>query len=877
MSLFGYYAVHSFINQLKKLFNTWVLIFILVCGLMGGIIGFGAGSLTASYEQEHYEEMEEETYEEEEEEEIELPIEGKDIFELAVGALVLVYFVYKALTASENASKIFLPGDTVLLFGSPMTPQAVLFFRLAAQMGTLLLVSIYMMFQIPNLVLNLGLTMGSALFAAADWFFALLLGLILSTLLYLLSSCHPFVRKHLDKMVYGLLAAAALGFFIFRKVSGLPLIEALPAYFNSRISRLIPLWGWVKAIPAYANEGNYAAAALMALLSCLLGVFMIYLIRRLPVDFYEDAAAKSAETAKLREKAQEGISVVNASSAKNRDVVRDGFRTGFGANVFFFKALYNRWRFARLHYFTSTTFTYLAAGVGTALVTRFIADSSSFAPVTYLLGVLVFFRSLGNPLGEDTKMEFFRSIPESSASKIFYSILGGGVNCLLDLLPGMLLAGLLLSAGPLEVAGSLLFVVTIDFFSTMIGTFIDLSVPVNAGKMVKQYVQIFFLYFGLLPDVACIAVLTVKGHGALGLVLASFVNVLLGLAFFVVTPRLLEPVCRRPLPPLSFPDAEALKAAKRVFSRCGLALFVFLGASTLGQLLSGISLTLLVDFGLLSGEEGWAFWIFNMLPIYLIGVPAGWLVFRRIPKSSPKGDTRPAGLLFKAFFVSFFFMYAGNYLGIFAVNLLEKVTGAEGRNTVELLADQGALLPRFVFFVIMAPVFEELVFRKFLIDRLRPYGEKLAILLSGLLFGLFHGNLNQFFYAAFLGGIFAYVYLRTGKLRNTILLHMLVNFNGGILSVELAKKLLAGVELDELMEFSKIPAGPLVYIGYLMLVLGIAAVGGVFFFSGLSRLVFVRQEKELPLSCGVPAAIKNFGMCLFILASLALFVSGYLL
>ena len=56
MKLFGYYAWHSFINQLKKLCKTWVLVFFLVCGLIGGIIGVGVAVLSDLGDDEYYEE-----------------------------------------------------------------------------------------------------------------------------------------------------------------------------------------------------------------------------------------------------------------------------------------------------------------------------------------------------------------------------------------------------------------------------------------------------------------------------------------------------------------------------------------------------------------------------------------------------------------------------------------------------------------------------------------------------------------------------------------------------------------------------------------------------------------------------------------------------
>ena len=899
MRLFGYYAWHSFINQVKKLLHTWVLIFIVVCALMGGLIGYMAASLsdTASESEQFYEDVtdimdleesmpaEEEPAEPAEQEAAEetegepeeslMPVSGGAILELAVGALVFIYLMYRALTADKNGSAIFQPADAILLFGSPMTPQAVLFFRLMTQLGAMLALTIYMGLQIPNLVLNVGMTLPAAVAALGAWLFSLFMGTVLSTLIYLLCDQYEFVRKNLHKILYGLVAVVALGFLAFRRSTELPLWEAADAFFNSKISRFIPLWGWIKALPAYANEGNYLGVAVMVVLNALMIFALITVIRRIPADFYEDAAAKSEETAALRKKAQEGIGVAVRTSKrkKSEKIERDGFRFGAGANVFFYKALYNRWRFARFHFVTATTTTYLAAALGMAAVLLFIAESRVYAPVTFTLGVLVFFRSLGNPLGEDTKMDYFRSIPESSAKKIFWSLLGGNVNSLLDLLPGAVLAGILLRTSPFEVIGSLAFILTVDLFSTIVGTFIDLSVPVNAGKTVKQYVQVFFIYFGLLPDIAVIAVCSIYGHDALGLVLAAFVNLLLTGVFFVITPRLLEPVERPHLEPLAEPDAEAQRSARRTIGGAEFAAFVFLIASVVAQIASGVLGKVFAD---VLPDNGWTFWIMNMGPIYLIGVPAALLVFAQIKSSPPRGDTPSAGLTARAFFICEFAMYAGNILGMLVMMKLQDYMQTETTNPVLVLTDQGGILQRLVFFVIMAPVFEELIFRKMLIDRIRPYGEGLSILMSGLMFGLFHGNFSQFFYATLMGMVLAYVYLRTGKLRNTILLHSLINLNGGVISIEIVKRIPLEMSLGDILQLGEIPPAIIIYIGYLMMILGFGVIGAVFFFSGLPRMKLARGEKELPFKTGSKIAFANIGWILFFIGTAALFVWSFM-
>ena len=77
----------------------------------------------------------------------------------------------------------------------------------------------------------------------------------------------------------------------------------------------------------------------------------------------------------------------------------------------------------------------VALCAGLALLLRFVIGYESIVPVALALGVVAFYRSLGNPLASDTKMEYFRAIPESPWKKIFFSLLGGSASCLLDLVP----------------------------------------------------------------------------------------------------------------------------------------------------------------------------------------------------------------------------------------------------------------------------------------------------------------------------------------------------------------------------------------------------------------------------------------------------------
>lgn len=81
----------------------------------------------------------------------------------------------------------------------------------------------------------------------------------------------------------------------------------------------------------------------------------------------------------------------------------------------------------------------------------------------------------------------------------------------------------------------------------------------------------------------------------------------------------------------------------------------------------------------------------------------------------------------------------------------------------------------FGYSVILAPLVEEVLFRGAVLGCLRKYGDWFAIIMSALMFGLYHGNVGQFVFASLIGVILGYLRVRTGSLLPGILLHLLNN------------------------------------------------------------------------------------------------------
>ena len=320
-----------------------------------------------------------------------------------------------------------------------------------------------------------------------------------------------------------------------------------------------------------------------------------------------------------------------------------------------------------------------------------------------------------------------------------------------------------------------------------------------------------------------------------------------------------------------------LNGAKRSFSRIGFALAAILVVGMVTQVV--ISAVILVLFGSNSSvlSSSWVMWLLSFPPLYLVAIPVGLLILRRLPAQAPEERRLGFGNAVVFFLISVFIMYTGSIIGTMLSMVL---SGGEATNaTAELAMDNHPL--KVLFMVILAPVLEEFVFRKQLIDRTRRYGEKTAVMLSAVTFGLLHQNLFQFFYAFGLGLLLAYIYLRTGRLRYSAILHAVINFMGSVLAPwvlnlvdqEALLAMESSLPTDEtLAQYMEVLPGLLVMSGYMMLLMGMFIAGLVLFIIKCRRLVWRESEAPLPRGTALRTVYCNGGMVLYMLLCLVMIV-----
>lgn len=248
-----------------------------------------------------------------------------------------------------------------------------------------------------------------------------------------------------------------------------------------------------------------------------------------------------------------------------------------------------------------------------------------------------------------------------------------------------------------------------------------------------------------------------------------------------------------------------------------------------------------------------------ILPIVLldiIGFPLLLLLLKKLPKGeTEKGKLGMGGFiqcLFVCYFLAFIGMIIGtavsNAIGVSEVNIADVIVGS-------------SVLPRVLYVGILAPIFEELIFRKLLIDHLLPRGKFFAIIVSALSFGLFHGNLNQFFFATLLGLVFGYVYVKTGKIYYSMGFHFIINMTTTVVVTLIT------------MKYDLESAEGIMLLGlYGMYFLIMTVAGAVVFFVKYKKITLIEDTDGLTRGGSFKAAFTSPGLWTFYAVCIFMFV-----
>ena len=334
-----------------------------------------------------------------------------------------------------------------------------------------------------------------------------------------------------------------------------------------------------------------------------------------------------------------------------------------------------------------------------------------------------------------------------------------------------------------------------------------------------------------------------------------------------------------PYPPV--PDTrQVIKDARKRFSLLG---GIFLGGTIIIyaiQIMVSLAVQMLKPEWLWDGNMSL---LLSVLPMYLVGMPVLILLVKIIPADRVERRRMKAGQFAVAAIMCYAIVYASNLVGIMFTSVIGVLKGSAVQNQIQDITESVSIWMILIYMVICAPIMEEYIFRKLIVDRTVRYGQGIAVVTSGLMFGLFHGNLNQFVYAFTLGMFLAFLYVKTGNLKITIALHMMINFMGGLVSTGLLKLIDIDEYMDVMLEMDRQQImsyvlhhllGWILYIAYACFILGVTIAGVILFIVCLvkKKFVFGRDSAVLPRGKKFSTVILNVGMILYSIFWIAMIV-----
>lgn len=554
MRLWGYYALHTFINTIKKIFKSKVMIVILCSFLIGGVIGGSVGFISSLVEDQAQTESsvskDDKTNDPAQMEEDFMTVHADAIRESIPAAtmiLLLVVVLWGIYGGSKKGSDFFLMADANILFAAPLKAQTVLMFRLSFQILALLFFTFYLIFQVPSMKLILGLDNFAIVAIFLAWGMLLFMSKLMSVFTYTLTATYEHLKKYVVPFVFavGLLVVAATGAVYIS--TGSDYMATLRLTYGADWSNYIPVFGWYKAMVMNAINGHVLASLGYMALNLVFLIALVWGIWHIKADFYEDALAGAQKRDDMTKAALEGrnINKDKKQSAKRAQKLEHKVRKsyelkGWGASVFLHKSILNRRRFSKFGFVTNTLLLYLAIGGLGAAFMAYKTDLREISVIGLIMALTLFFRNFGNPIEIESSHNWLFLVPEDPYKKVLYAILAGSVDCVLDLLPGIVVATVILRGNPLMALLWLATLVSMDFMFSCFGLLLQAILPSSAMDVVKSMLQMMLRAFIIVVIAIAFAIGTVLQGLALGAVFCMFASLAVGTICFIVYPSLLH-------------------------------------------------------------------------------------------------------------------------------------------------------------------------------------------------------------------------------------------------------------------------------------------------------------------------------------------------
>jgi len=340
-----------------------------------------------------------------------------ELYLIILGYFSIIFFPI-CLMGLKTGSTFFSMPDVNLLFTAPIKPKTILRYGLINKMGTSLLFSLLLFFQVFWLRESYALQFTHFLVILFSYAITVFFGHLLAVAIYSYSSFNE-KRRTIIKSIFYLLFFINLAYITYIVFENYPNWTNIINEIASMTFLFIPVTGWFTTFIIGVMETNILFIVLGLIPNVILAIAVIASLGKLNTNFYEDVIKTTENIYAITSAQKEGKAAQFVPTKVKLGKV--GLNKGQGASAFFYKHLKENKR-SKVFIFDGMQMLFAVMAIIIAILTKDIGILPAFAMTTYLT---LLFVSLGKWVRE-LQTHYIYLAPEKPFKKLLM-ILGESI------------------------------------------------------------------------------------------------------------------------------------------------------------------------------------------------------------------------------------------------------------------------------------------------------------------------------------------------------------------------------------------------------------------------------------------------------------------
>jgi len=369
----------------------------------------------------------------------------RDISELTAGinALLILIFSTTFYGGLTNGGTFFRMADVNFLFPSPLNKRNVLFYALIQQIGTSMLIGLFILFQYSMLHVTYNLSYLGLMLIFIVYSLTVFLSQTAAMFLYTFVSDSDKKKATAKTVLYVVVLSllAYIGFHVLANKD--QIVKALTEAGNGLPILLFPFAGWMGGFAGNIFKGNYIESILWLALCVGAFIAMLVAMSRSNRDYYEDVLASTETMQSAISAAKEGIKP--EATPRIIKVGKSGIGKGEGSSAFFYKHLLENRRASNI-LLSPMALMFIIMTIVFALFSKKAGILPSFSFSIYMM---IFTVALGRFNRELTK-PYIYLVPEPPLKKMIWALAETLPTELLESIIVMVPVSVIVGAGALE-------------------------------------------------------------------------------------------------------------------------------------------------------------------------------------------------------------------------------------------------------------------------------------------------------------------------------------------------------------------------------------------------------------------------------------------